>query len=140
VLHSSQDHLEIGMSHRDSPISYWCKKHQQLACQVGGFAACFSSTCFDVSLTELSFIANGSNLTGVGLALGSTICFSSIEFTADHLGRLSLPPPPNEWDSSTIFVGMVYSGSPSLRTALKESFDEDGTASGARGRSGSPHP
>jgi hypothetical protein len=36
---------------------------------------------------KLSFVANGSNLTGIGLALGKTICFYSLEFTIDHLGR-----------------------------------------------------
>jgi hypothetical protein len=41
---------------------------------------------------KLSFVANGNNPTGVGLAPGSTIHFSGMEFTADRLGRLSLFP------------------------------------------------
>jgi hypothetical protein len=48
---------------------------------------------------KLSFIANGNHLTGVGLAPGSTIHFGSLEFTAEHLVRLSLSP--QEWDLST---------------------------------------
>jgi hypothetical protein len=41
---------------------------------------------------KLSFVANGNNLTGVGLAPGSTIHFSSLEFTSDRIGHLSLSP------------------------------------------------
>jgi hypothetical protein len=41
---------------------------------------------------KVSFIANDNNLTGINLALGSTIQFGSLEFTADHLSRLSLSP------------------------------------------------
>jgi hypothetical protein len=87
---------------------------------------------------KLSFVANGSNLTGVGLALGKTICFYSLEFTIDHLGRLSLSP--EEGDSGALFVGILHSGSPSLHTALEDSFDEGGAASGEEGSSGSPDP
>jgi hypothetical protein len=87
---------------------------------------------------KLSSVDNGNHPTDIGLAPGSTIHFGSLEFTADHLGRLSLSP--QEWDSSTIFIGMVHTGSPSLHTALKESSDEDGVALGAGGSSGSPDP
>jgi hypothetical protein len=41
---------------------------------------------------KLSFVANGNNPTSVGLALGNTIHFGSMEFTTDRLGRLSLFP------------------------------------------------
>jgi hypothetical protein len=61
---------------------------------------------------KLSFIDNSSNPTGIGLTLGETICFSSLEFTADCFGRLSLSP--EEGDSDALCVGMVHSGSPSL--------------------------
>jgi hypothetical protein len=71
--------------------------------------------------SELSFIANGSNPTSVGLAPGETICFSSLKFT---------PTSPKEGDSGALFVGMVHNGSPSLHTALEDSFDESDTSSG----------
>jgi hypothetical protein len=87
---------------------------------------------------KLSFVANGNNPTGVSLAPGSTIHFDSLEFTADRLGRLSLSP--KEWDSCAIFVGMVHIGSPSLRTTLDESSNEDGATSGIEETSGSPGP
>jgi hypothetical protein len=69
---------------------------------------------------KLLFIANGNNPTGVGLALSSTKHFSSLELITDCLGHLSLSP--QEWDSGTIFIGMVHSGSPSLRTTLRGSM------------------
>jgi hypothetical protein len=88
---------------------------------------------------KLYFIANGNNSTGVSLAPGSSnICFGSLGFTTDRLGRLSLSP--QEWDSSTTFVGMVHNGSPSLHTALEESSSEDSATSGTRGSSRSPSP
>jgi hypothetical protein len=55
-----------------------------------------------VTSLKLSFVANGNNPTGVGLALGETTCFDNLEFTVDRLGRLSLSP--EEGDSGTIFV------------------------------------
>jgi hypothetical protein len=80
---------------------------------------------------KLSFVANDNYPTGIGLASGNTIHFRSLVFTADHLGRLSLTL--QEWDSGTIFVGMVHNRSPSLSTVLKESSNEDITTSGAGG-------
>jgi hypothetical protein len=88
--------------------------------------------------SKLSFIANGNNPTGVGLAPGQTIHFGSLEFTADHLGRLSLSP--EEDDSGAIFIGMVHSGSPSLHITLEDSSDDGGDALGTGGSSGSPGP
>jgi hypothetical protein len=41
---------------------------------------------------KLLFITNNNNPTDIGLALGSTIHFDSLEFTADRLGHLSLSP------------------------------------------------
>jgi hypothetical protein len=61
-------------------------------------------------------VANGNHPTDVGLALGSTIHFGSLEFTAAHLGRLSLSP--QEWDLGAIFIGMVHNWLPSPSTTL----------------------
>jgi hypothetical protein len=66
-----------------------------------------------VSSLELSFIANGCNSTGVGLASGETICFDSLEFTTDCLGHLNLSP--QEGDTGALFIEMVHSGSPYSR-------------------------
>jgi hypothetical protein len=70
-----------------------------------------------VTSLKLSFIANGDNSTSVSLTFYETIHFGSLEFIVDRLGRLSLSP--YEGDSSTIFVGMVHIGSPSLHTILR---------------------
>jgi hypothetical protein len=59
-----------------------------------------------VHFPKLTFVANDNNLTGVGFALGKTIFFESLEFTADHFGNLRLSPEGN--DSSAIFIGMVH--------------------------------
>jgi hypothetical protein len=40
--------------------------------------------------SKLSFVANGNNLTSVGLTPGETICFGSLELTADRFGCLTL--------------------------------------------------
>jgi hypothetical protein len=79
-----------------------------------------------VTSLKLSFVANGSNLTGVGLPLGETIHFGYLEFTVDHLGYLS--PSPKEQDSGAIFIRMLQSGAPSLHTTLEDSSNKDGAA------------
>jgi hypothetical protein len=94
----------------------------------------------DVSMVtslKLSFVANGNNSTDVGLTLGKTIHFGSLEFTTDLLVRLCLSP--EEGDLGAIFVRMVHSGSPSLCTTLKDSSD-DGATLGVGGSFGSPDP
>jgi hypothetical protein len=85
---------------------------------------------------KLTFVANHNNLAGVGLTLGETTCFDNLELTADRFGHLSLSS--EEDDSGAVFIGMVQNVSPSLRTILKESFDEGDAASGERGSSKSP--
>jgi hypothetical protein len=67
--------------------------------------------------SKLSFVANGNNSIDFSLALGETICFSSLEFTADYFKRLSLSP--EEDNSGAIFIGMVHSGSPSFTPLLR---------------------
>jgi hypothetical protein len=86
--------------------------------------------------SKLSFVANSNNPTGVGLAPAKTICFGSLEFTADRFGHLSLSP--HGGGSGAIFMRMVHNGSPSLHTALEDSSDEGGAASGKGGSSESP--
>jgi hypothetical protein len=90
-----------------------------------------------VTSLKLSFVANGNNSTDVGLTLGKTIHFGSLEFTTDLLVRLCLSP--EEGDLSAIFVRMVHSGSSSLCTTLEDSSD-DGATLGVGGSFGSPDP
>jgi hypothetical protein len=107
--------------------------------QKGGFVACFPLNVLMVHSTKLTFIANSNNLTDVGLALGETICFGSLEFTVDHFSNLSLSLEGN--DSCFIFVGMVHNGSLSLHTILEDSSDEgDMTSGGGRGGALAPCP
>jgi hypothetical protein len=87
---------------------------------------------------KLSFVANGNNPIDIGLTLGETICFGSLEFTTDRLGRLSLSP--EEGDSGAIFIGMVHSGLPSLHIALEDSSDKGGATLSTGGSSESPSP
>jgi hypothetical protein len=91
-----------------------------------------------VTSQKLSFIANSNKPTSVGLTTGKIIHFGLLEITADRLDRLSLSP--KERDSSTIFVGMVNTGSPSSHTTPKDSTDEGDATSRARGSSRSPSP
>jgi hypothetical protein len=100
----------------------------------GGFAACFPLNVLMVYSPKLNFVANGNNLTGIGLTPGETICFGSLEFTTGHFGNLSLSPEEN--DPGVIFLGMVHNGSLSLHTVLKESYDK-GDATSHRGVSSS---
>jgi hypothetical protein len=87
---------------------------------------------------KLSFIANDSNPTSVGLALDSTIHFGGLEFIADCFGHPSLFPQVR--DSSAMFVGMVNSGPPSRCTPLEESSGEDGATSSVGGAWDPPTP
>jgi hypothetical protein len=96
-----------------------------------------SSDCFDGSFIELAIVTDENLQTGGRFALGKTICFGNLEFIANHFRNMSLPPDGN--DSGIIFMGMVHSGSLSLRTILDESIDEDDTASSGRGKLWLPH-
>jgi hypothetical protein len=86
---------------------------------------------------KLTFIANHNNSTGIGLTRSKTICFDILEFTNVRFDHRS---PSKGVDSSSIFIGMMHSGSPSLHTILEESSDEGGTASGEGGSSRSHKP
>jgi hypothetical protein len=120
------------------PIICRCRKHRQLACQEGGFVACFPLNVSLVHSPKPTLVANGSNLAGVGFTVGETICFGSLEFITVRIGNLSLSPEEN--DSGAVFIGMVHSRSPSLHTIIMESFDEGDTASGGWGSSSFPGP
>jgi hypothetical protein len=138
VLCSSQDHLKTRTRDLDHPIlvgaentDSWCTRKRDLQ-------HTFSLDILIVTSPKVSFVTNGINLTGAGLAPGETIQFSYLEFTADRLGHLSLYP--KERDSAAIFIGVVHSGSPSLHTTLEDSSDKDGAASSTVGSSRSPGP
>jgi hypothetical protein len=87
---------------------------------------------------KFTFIANGNNPAGIGLAPSKMIYFGSLEFTANRFGNLSLSPEGE--DSGAIFIGIVHSGSPSLHTVLEESSDESDAALGRGGSLGFPGP
>jgi hypothetical protein len=104
-----------------------CRKHQELVREEGGFVACFTLDVLVVHLLELVIITNNNNITDAEFAWCKTIRFRSLEFIADRFDNLSFSPKGN--DSSTAFVGMVYSGSPSLHAILEESAGKDNSAS-----------
>jgi hypothetical protein len=87
---------------------------------------------------KLTFVANDNNLTGVGFTPGGTICFGSLEFTANRFGNPSLFPEGN--DSGAVFIGMVHNGPRSLHTILEESYDEGDMDSVGGGSLGFPDP
>jgi hypothetical protein len=87
---------------------------------------------------KITFVADGNNLTDVGLTPTKIICFGSLEFTTNRFSNLSLSPKGN--DSGTVLIGMVHSGSPSMHTILEESSDECDTTSVRGGSSRFPDP
>jgi hypothetical protein len=92
---------------------------------------CFPMNILMVRSPKLAFVVDSEHQTDIGFALGETIHFGSLEFTADHFGRLSLSPEGN--DSHIVFVGMVRNGLPSLHTIIEESVDEGDTTSSGGG-------
>jgi hypothetical protein len=140
VLYSSQDHLGTGTHNLDHPVLAVVENTDSWRYRKGALQCGFPLDVLMVTSSKLSFIANNNNSASVGLALSETIRFDSLEFTVDHLGRLSLSP--YEGDSIAIFIGMVHGRSPSLHTTLKDSSDEGGATSGTGGGGsyGSPAP
>jgi hypothetical protein len=138
VLYSSKDYLRTGTRDLDRPILAVAENTDNWRARKGALQRGFPLDVPMVTSPKLSFIANNNNLADVSLTPSKTIHFSSLEFTADRLGRLSLSP--YEGDSSTIFIGMVHSGLPCLHIALKDSSDEGGATSGTMGSYGSPAP
>jgi hypothetical protein len=138
VLCSSQNHLRTGTRDLDHPVHIGAKNIGSWRVKKGDLQRTFPLDVPMVPSPKLFFLANSSNPTDVGLALSKTIHFNSLEFTADHLGHISLSP--KERDSGTLFIGMVHNRSLSLHTALGDSSDEYDTASGAVGSSRSPRP
>jgi hypothetical protein len=138
VLCSLQDHLRIGMCDLYHPILIGAENTNNWHARKGDLQRSFPLDVPMVASPQLSFVANSSNPTNVGFALGETISFDSLVFTVDHPGRLSLSP--KEQDSCAIFIGMVHGGSPSLHTALEDSLDEDDATSGTRGFLDPPDP
>jgi hypothetical protein len=130
VLCSLQDHLRTRTCDVDHHVLVGAKNTDSWHTRKLDLQHTFPLDVPRVISLKHSFIANGDNLIGVSLTPGETIHFSSLEFTTDRHGCLSLSP--YEGDSSTIFVGMVHGGSPSLHTILEDSSNEGGTASGAR--------
>jgi hypothetical protein len=74
----------------------------------GDLQCAFPLDVLIVYLPKLSFVANGNNLTSIGLAPGKTTCFRSLEFIADRLGRILLSAL--EGYSGTIFIGWCTVG------------------------------
>jgi hypothetical protein len=85
-----------------------------------------------VHLPKLTITTDGKHQTDINFTLGETICFRSLEFTADRFGSLSLSNEENV--SGAVFMGMTHNGSPSLHTILEKSADEGDTTS-SKGRS-----
>jgi hypothetical protein len=92
VLYSSQDHIRTGTRDLDHSVLAGAKNTDSWHVRKGDLQRAFPLDILMVPSPKLSFIANGNNLIDVGLTPGSTIHFGSLEFTADRLGRLSLPP------------------------------------------------
>jgi hypothetical protein len=139
VFHSLQDHLETGTHDFNHPISCQCKKHQQLARQEGGFAACFSLDVPMVPPLARAVATNGEHLLCDGFSLGETICFGSLEFITNCFGCLSLSPLGDGLDA--IVMGPAGGGLSLLPwTMVGDSAEWFPTAPSGEGRTDLPSP
>jgi hypothetical protein len=76
----------------DHPVICWYRKHRQLACQEGGFAAYFPLDVLIVHSSTLTVAINGECPSCDDFSLGETVRFESLEFITDCFGFLSLSP------------------------------------------------
>jgi hypothetical protein len=86
--------------------------------------------------SKFTIIVDGKHQISVGLALGKTIHFGSLEFIAERIDDLSLFAKGDS--SGTIFMGMAHKGTPLLHTILEDSTNEFDTVS-SEGEPWPPH-
>jgi hypothetical protein len=98
-----------------------------LACQEGGFVACFPLNVLIVHSPKHKVVTDDKHQISIGFTLHETIRFWTLEFIADCFSSLSLSAKEN--DSAVIFMGMAHCGSPSMHAILKDSVDKGDTAS-----------
>jgi hypothetical protein len=80
-----------------------------------------------VHSSKLVVITDGEHLTSVSFTHGETICFGSLEFSAECFGNLSLSDEGKV--SCVVIMWMVHSRLQSLHTILEDSVDEGDTSS-----------
>jgi hypothetical protein len=88
VLYSLQDHHGIGTCDLDHPIITGAENTVSWRARKRDLQRTFPLDVLMVTSPKLSFVASGSNPTGISLALSKTIRSGRLEFTADRLGRL----------------------------------------------------
>jgi hypothetical protein len=124
IVCSSQDHLRIGIHDLDHPISCRCKKHRQLACQEGRFAAYFLiDEVLMVPSSSIAIAADGKSLTCGGFSLDELVHLGSIELIVDYFDGLSLSS--RRGNDGAVFMGSTSSRASTLqRATIKNSPEE----------------
>ena len=84
----------------------------------------------------LTIAVDGELRTSLDFTSGEIFRFGNMEFTADHLGRLSISNDGD--DSGARFVGVTLSGLASLHTILETDADDDMSTSEEEGSSHFP--